>query len=198
MRRKSHLLALNFVGILFFQGCYTQLAMFYPDPEIEEDSFYENYSHAPPRPGLDNYAQDGAGTSLELAYASMYNRFHSPYGMYYGINNYYNPYYNYGGYYNSYYGYNNSGYSYYLGGYSMFVPVSDLKELRSFAKDRSISSDTNLDVYRSSSKNTQSSFGRSSSISSTRSSGSISSGGSSASSSSSESSSGGRRATRRN
>ena len=88
MRRKSHLLALNFVGILFFQGCYTQLAMFYPDPEIQEDSFYENYSHAPPRPGLDNYAQDGAGTSLELAYASMYNRFHSPYGMYYGINNY--------------------------------------------------------------------------------------------------------------
>ena len=137
-------------------------------------------------------------TGLDYGYRLHVRGRGGTYGMYYGINNYSNPYYNYGGYYNSYYGYNNSGYSYYLGGYSMFVPVSDLKELRSFAKDRSISSGTNLDVYRSSSKNTQSSFGRSSSISSTRSSGSISSGGSSSSSSSSGSSSGGRRATRRN
>ena len=88
MGRKSHLLALNFVAIPFFQGCYTQLAIFYPDPEIEED-FYENYSQAPPRPSLDNYAQDGAGKSLGLAYSSMYNRFYSPYGMYYGHNKYY-------------------------------------------------------------------------------------------------------------
>ena len=174
MRRRSHLLAINFVAILFLQGCYTQLAMFYPDPEVQEDLF-ENYSHAPPRPSLDRFAQDGAGKSLGLAYSSMYNRFYSPDGMYYGYNNFYNPYYNYGGYNNSYYGYNNNGYSYYLGGYSMFVPVSDPKELRSFTKDRNVSTGTNLAVSRASSSNTQSSFSRSSSISSTRSSGSISS-----------------------
>jgi len=199
MRRKSHLLALNFVVILFFQGCYTQLAMFYPDPEIQEgeEQFYETYSQAPSRPGLGVYAQDGAGTPLGMAYSSMYNRFNSPYGNYFGSYNYYDPY----NYYNSMYGYGYtnlygySGYDYVIGGYRMFVPLNGDKELRSFNKDRTLSTGTNLNVNRSrsSSRSSESSYGNSSSVSSTRSSGSTNSG-----SSSSSSSSGGRRATRRN
>ena len=50
--------------LLFTQGCYTQLAMFYPEPEIEEEQFsdfYQPYSMAAPRVNVGIYAQDGAG-----------------------------------------------------------------------------------------------------------------------------------------
>ena len=197
MKAKSRILGLTLFSALFLQGCYTQLAMFYPDPEIQEEQeeFYETYSQAPSRPGLGVYAQDGAGTPLGMAYSSMYNRYHSAYGNYYGAYNYFDPY----NFYNSRYGYGYTnlygygGYDYFIGGYRMFVPVSDNKELRSFNKDRTLSTGTNLNVNRSrtSSRNNESSYGNSSSVSSTRSSGS-------SSSSSSSSSSGGRRATRRN
>ena len=153
MKTKSRILGLTLFAALFLQGCYTQLAMFYPDPEIQEgeEEFYETYSHAPSRPGLGVYAQDGAGTPLGLAYSSIYNRFRSPYGNYYGGYNFYDPY----NYYNSMYrsGYTNlygySGYDYFIGGYRMFVPINDNKELRSFNKDRTLSTGTNLNVNRS-------------------------------------------------
>ena len=63
--------------ILFFtQGCYTQLSMFYPEPEMEtEDNFvdfYASYSRAPVRPNLTLAAQHGAGQSLGMAYQTMY------------------------------------------------------------------------------------------------------------------------------
>lgn len=209
MKIKSQLLGLIFIGSLFFQGCFTQLAMFYPEPEIEEfeEQFYDTYSQAPSRPGLDVYAQDGAGTPLGLAYSSMYERFYGMYpyfGASYG-SGYYNKYdyYNRYGYhpgaggYTNLYGYN--GYDYVIGGYKMFVPINDNKELRSFNKDRTLTSGTNLNVNRSSSSsrtNQSSHGGNSSSVSSDRSSGSSYSG--SSSSSSSSSSSGGRRASRRN
>ena len=69
MKTKSRILGLALFSALFLQGCYTQLAMFYPDPEIQEgeEEFYETYSHAPSRPGLGVYAQDGAGTPLGMA-----------------------------------------------------------------------------------------------------------------------------------
>ena len=45
--------------ILFTQGCYTQLAMFYPEPEIEQESefsdFYQPYSMAPVRPNQEQF-----------------------------------------------------------------------------------------------------------------------------------------------
>ena len=42
---------LSCVSCLVLSGCYTQLAMFYPEPEIEqeEEQFYETYSRAVPR-----------------------------------------------------------------------------------------------------------------------------------------------------
>ena len=96
-------------------------AMFYPEPEIElenEDQFFETYSRAPARPGLDIYAQNEG--SMPLGYATMQRRFNpfgggfmgsmNPYGFH---NNYYNGYggdgYGYG------YGNNMFGYSYNLG-----------------------------------------------------------------------------------
>ena len=48
---KSVLLSFSLLLSLFLQGCYTQLAMFYPDPEIEsddEEQFYDSYSRALP------------------------------------------------------------------------------------------------------------------------------------------------------
>ena len=180
--------------LLFTQGCYTQLAMFYPEPEIEqeEELFYETYSRAVPRLNVSAYAQDGAGQSLGLAYQMMYNRFNGfmGFGNRY---NYYNPYYNYnGGYYNN---------SYTLGGYTMYIPYSDIyasgeKKQRTWTTDRgSSTSGTNLNVTRTRSSNTSESsnsggYSNSSNVSSNRS----SSGGSSSSSSSS----GGRRVTKRN
>jgi len=198
MRNKTIFIGLGLIFTLSLQGCYTQLAMFYPDPE--EDSL-ESYSRAGIRPSVDMYAQDGAGTPLGMAYSTMQNRF-SPF---YGYNNYNNPYsfYNdpysgYGGY-NSYgYGYNNYGYSYNIGGYSMFIPVADKKDIRQFTKDRNRTTTTNLQVNRTSNTNqsARSSSSRNSSSSGSYSSGSNSS--SSGSSKSSGSSGGGRRATRRN
>ena len=179
---------------LTLQGCYTQLAMFYPEPEIEqetEEQFYETYSRTVPRLNVSIYAQTGAGSPLGLAYSTMYNRFNGfmGFGNKY---NYYNPYY-YGG---NYYGY---GYdSYNLGGYTMRIPYTDLytageRKQRTFTTSRDGSSpQTNLTVTRTRSTQSSSSnnntYTNSSNVSTNRSS----------SSSSSSSSSGGRRATRRN
>ena len=191
MRFKTILIGFTLVSSLALQGCYTQLAMFYPDPEEE----LETYSRAGARPSVDMYAQD-SGSGSPLAYSTMQNRF-SPF---YGYNNYYNnpyrfyndPYSGYGGYG---FGYNNYGYSYNLGGYDMFVPfipVAGEKDIRQFTKDRNRTTTTNLQVIRTSNSNgsSRSSSSASSSSGSNRS--------SSSSSSSSGSSSGGRRATRRN
>ncbi len=178
---------------LMLQGCYTQLSMFYPEPEIEEveEQFYETYSRAVPRPlNLSIYAQDGAGTPLSLAYSSMYNRFQPYYGFGYGYgrSGYYNSY-------GTYYGYD----SYLIGGYTMYVPVNTgERKPRTFSTDRSsTSSGTNLIVTRTRSSNTSQSsnsgYSNSSNVSSTRS----STGTSSSSSSSSSASSGGRRVTKR-
>ena len=179
--------------LLFTQGCYTQLAMFYPEPEIEqeEELFYETYSRAVPRLNVSAYAQDGAGQSLGLAYQMMYNRFNGfmGFGNRY---NYHNPYY-YGG---NYYGYD----SYNLGGYTMYIPYSDIyasgeKKIRTWTRD-SKSSGTNLNITRTRTQSTtdsntnNSGHSNSSNVSVTR--------GTSSSSSSNSSSSGGRRATRRN
>ena len=179
---------------LTLQGCYTQLAMFYPEPEIEqetEEQFYETYSRAVPRLSASIYAQTGAGTPLGLAYTTMYNRFNGfmGFGNRY---NYYNPYF-YGGYYNE---------TYNLGGYTMRIPYTDLyapgeRKQRTFTTSRDGSSpQTNLTVTRTRSTQSSSSndntYTNSSNVSTNRS----SSGGSSSSSSSSSSS--GRRATRRN
>ena len=182
--------------ILFTQGCYTQLAMFYPEPEIEqetEEQFYETYSRAVPRLSASIYAQTGAGTPLSLAYSTMHNRFNGfmGFGNRY---NYYNPYY-YGGYYNE---------TYNLGGYTMRIPYTNLyapgeRKQRTFTTSRDGSSpQTNLNVTRTrstQSNNNNSGYTNSSNVSSNRSSSTSSSAGSSSSSSSS---SGGRRATRRN
>ena len=189
MRFKTILIGFTLVSSLALQGCYTQLAMFYPDPEEE----LETYSRAGARPSVGMYAQD-SGSGSPLAYSTMQNRF-SPFN---GYNNYYNSYSGYGGYG---FGYNNYGYSYNLGGYDMFVPfipVAGEKDIRQFTKDRNRTTTTNLQVIRTSNTNENS---RSSSSRNSGSSGSYSSGNnssSSSSSSSSGSSSGGRRATRRN
>jgi len=199
MNLKNILLSCVFIfGGLSLSGCYTQLAMFYPEPEIENDDsekFYQAYSMAAPRLNVSAYAQDGAGQSLGLAYQMMYNRFNGfmGFGNRY---NYHNPYY-YGG---NYYGYD----SYNLGGYTMYIPTTDFyasgeRKPRTFSTSRDgTSSGTNLNITRSNhvgynSNNTNNNtYNNSSNVSSTKS----SSGGSSSSSSSS--SSGGRRATRRN
>ena len=174
--------------ILFTQGCYTQLSMFHPEPEIEQESefsdFFQSYSKAPPRPNLTLSAQDGAGQPLSLAYMTMTNRFNFYGGNYMG-NRFGNRYY-----------WN----EYNLGGYTMYIPYNaDLytageRKTRTFSKDRDGSSPkTNLTVTRT--RSTQSSNNdsqtNSSNVSSNRSS-------STSSSSSSSSSSSGRRATRRN
>ena len=194
MRFKTILIGITLVSSLALQGCYTQLAMFYPDPEEE----LETYSRARVRPSVDMYAQD-LGSGSPLAYSTMQNRF-SPFS---GYNNYYNPYRFYNDPYSAYggygFGYNNNGYSYNLGGYSMFIPVEGEKDIRQFTKDRNRTTTTNLQVNRTSNTNENS---RSSSSRNSGSSGSYSSGNNSSSSSSSSSSGsssgGGRRATRRN
>ena len=179
---------LSFVSCIMLTGCYTQLAMFYPEPEIEqetEEQFYETYSRAVPRLSASIYAQTGAGTPLGLAYTTMYNRFNGfmGFGNRY---NYYNPYF-YGGYYNE---------TYNLAGYTMRIPYTDLyaagkRKQRTFTTGRDGSSpQTNLTVTRTrstQSNNNNSGYTNSSNVSSNR-----------GSSSSSSSSSGGRRATRRN
>ena len=178
-------------GGLTLSGCYTQLSMFYPGPEIENDDSEEFYSYsvAGPMKSVGMYDQDGAGQSLGMAYNMMYNRFSGFMGYGRGYN-YYNPnyYYN-GGYYNN---------SYTLGGYTMHIPYTDLyksgeKKIRTWTRDTK-SPGTNLTVTRtrtntSESSNNDSGQTNSSNVSSTR---------SSSTSSSSTSSSGGRRVTRRN
>jgi len=196
MKLKNILLScVLFLGSLTLSGCYTQLSMFYPSPEIDEEveQFY-SYSVAGPMKSVSIYAQDGAGQSLGMAYNMMYNRFSGFMGYGRGYN-YYNPnyYYN-GGYYNN---------SYTLGGYTMHIPYTDLyksgeKKIRTWTRDTK-SPGTNLTVTRtrtntSESSNNDSGQTNSSNVSSTRS----SSTSSSSTSSSSTSSSGGRRVTRRN
>ena len=193
MKLKNILLSCVFVfGGLTLSGCYTQLSMFYPGPEIENDDSEEFYSYsvAGPMKSVSIYAQDGAGQSLGMAYNMMYNRFSGFMGYGRGYN-YYNPnyYYN-GGYYNN---------SYTLGGYTMHIPYTDLyksgeKKIRTWTRDTK-SPGTNLTVTRTRSTQSSSSnntYTNSSNVSTNRS----SSEGSSSSSSSSSSS--GRRATRRN
>ncbi len=139
---------LSCVSCLVLSGCYTQLAMFYPEPEIEEDveeQFYETYSRAVPRPlNVGIYAQDGAGTPLSLAYGVMYNRFYNPYGSgYYNKYDYYNRY----GYHWGYGEYN----TYQVGGYTMYVPVNTgERKPRTFStsRDSDGSPETNLNVTR--------------------------------------------------
>ena len=186
---------LSCVSCLVLSGCYTQLSMFYPEPEIEndEEQFYETYSRAVPRPNISIHIQTGAGTPLSLAYRSMYNRF---YGMYTNWGSHYGS-----GYYNKYDYYNRYGYTwsdYYIGGYKMRVPSTNLyapgeRKQRTFSTSRSDNSSTgtNLNITRSShvgyNSNNTNTYGNSSNVSSNK-----------GSSSSSSSSSGGRRATRRN
>ncbi len=186
---------LSCVSCVVLTGCYTQLSMFYPEPEIEKDEeqFYETYSRAVPRPNISLHAQTGAGTPLSLAYRSMYNRF---YGMYTNWGSHYGS-----GYYNKYDYYNRYGYTwsdYYIGGYKMRVPSTNLyapgkRKQRTFSTSRSDNSSTrtNLNITRSShvgyNSNKTNTYGNSSNVSSNK-----------GSSSSSSSSSGGRRATRRN
>ena len=166
-------------GSLSLSGCYTQLSMFYPSPELDEEveQFY-SYSVAGPMKSVGIYAQDRAGQSLGMAYSMMYNRFSGflGYGNRYS---YYNPYY-YGGYYNE---------TYTLGGYTMNIPWVEKKTPRTWTKDGS-SLRTNLNITRTrtttESSNNDSGQTNSSSVSSTR------------NTSTSSSSSSGRRVTKRN
>ena len=211
---KSATFCFSVLACLALQGCYTQLVMFYPDPEIEsedEEQFYDTYSRAIPSLKAEAYAQDGrAATPFLFINAA---RFHSPYSGYYGnnfygYNQYYDPYYT-GmyGYGLGYNGYNSYGYSPYLYtadpvGYGSIIPMGE-REKRRFRRDRSQESTTILTTTRSSSSNNDSGSSSSSytntSVSTSRSSGSYS-----ASSSSVHRHSivffkiyGGRRATRR-
>ena len=180
-------------GSLSLSGCYTQLSMFYPEPEIEqetEEQFYETYSRAVPKLSVSAYAQDGAGQPLSLAYMTMTNRFNFYGGNYMG-NRFNNGYY-----------WN----EYNLGGYTMYIPSTDPyasiwesgeRKQRTFTTSRDGSTpQTNLNVTRTRSTQSSSSnnntYTNSSNVSSNRSSSEVSS------SSSSSSSSSGRRATKRN
>ena len=172
-------------GSLSLSGCYTQLAMFHPELQNDDSEEFQSYSVARVRPNLSLYANDGAGTSLGMAYGTMYNRF-------YGFNNrysYYNPYY-YGGIYNDYVSYN-----IYDGTYTVWIPGIQEKKQRTWTTDRSGATTTNLNTTRTNHGTSQSSnsgYSNSSNVSSTR-----SSSGSSSSSSSSSSNSG-TRVTKRN
>ena len=201
MKQKSIFIILSLVFSLAIQGCYTQLAWFYPSPEEEEETF-EPYSRAGNRPNLSLYAQQ-SGSTMPLSYSMMHNRFNPLYSSYYGYSSFYNPYNFYGGYGNGYggMGFYDYGYGYSLGGYNMVIPSISENEIRKFTKSRDRNTGTNLNTVRtrtqsqqsSSSRNGDSSYGGSSSLSSSR-----SSSGSSGGSSSSSGSSGGTRATRRN
>ena len=204
MKQKSIFIILSLVFSLAIQGCYTQLAWFYPSPE-EEEEIFEPYSRAGNRPNLSLYAQE-TGSTMPLSYSMMHNRFNPLYSSYYGYSSFYNPYNFYGSYGNGYgMGFYDYGYGYSLGGYNMVIPGISENEIRKFTKSRDRNTGTNLNTVRtrtqsqqsSSSRNGDSSYGGSSSLSSSRSS-SGSSGSSSGGSSSSSGSSGGTRATRRN
>ena len=190
---------LSCVSCVVLTGCYTQLSMFYPEPEMEqEEQFYETYSRAVPIPtNLSIYAQDGAGTPLSMAYTIMYDRFYRMYN-YFG-NQYGSGYYNKYDYYNR-YGYH-AGYkgydTYLIGGYRMYIPVTQgERKPRTFSTDRGNNSPgTNLNTTRTRTESSTNGstynggYSNNSNISSTR---------SSSSSSTSANSSGGTRATRRN
>ena len=188
MKFKNILLSCVLIfGSLSLSGCYTQLSMFHPDPEIDEEvEQFHSYSVARVRPNLSLYANDGAGTSLGMAYQLMYNRFRgfSGFGNRY---NYYNPY-GYGGYYNDYITYDVIG-----GTYTVWIPGIKEKKQRTWTTDRSGNTTTNLTTTRSSntSQSSNSGYSNSSYVSSTRSS-------SGSSSSSSSSSNSGTRVTKRN
>ena len=173
-----------FFGSLTLSGCYTQLAMFYPDPEIDEEEQFYSYSSAGPMKSVGMYAQDGAGQSLSMAYQMMYNRF-SGFMGYGNRYNYYNPYY-YGGYYKD---------TYTLGGYTMYVPWVAEKTPRTWTRARN-STGTSLNITRTRTNTTESSNNDSGQTNSSNV--SVTRGTSSSSSSKSSSESGGRRATRRN
>ena len=49
MKLKTTLIGLGLVSSLALQGCYTQLAMFHPEPVYDQDGeeqFYDTYSEA--------------------------------------------------------------------------------------------------------------------------------------------------------
>ena len=73
MKFKNILLSCVLIfGSLSLSGCYTQLSMFHPAPEIDEEvEQFQSYSVARVRPNLSLYANDGAGTSLGMAYQLM-------------------------------------------------------------------------------------------------------------------------------
>ena len=175
-------------GSLSLSGCYTQLSMFYPEPENDDSEEFYSYSSAGPMKSVGMYAQDGAGQSLGMAYQLMYNRFRgfSGFGNRYS---YYNPYY-YGGIYNDYVTYDVIG-----GTYTVWIPGIKEKKQRTWTTDRSGTTTTNLNTTRTRSSNTSQSsnsgYSNSSNVSSTRSS-------SGSSSSSSTSSNSGTRVTKRN
>ena len=169
-------------GGLTLSGCYTQLTMFQPKAENDDSEEFYQYSVAGPVRSIGMYAQDGAGTSLGVAYQMMYNRFRGfmGYGNRYS---YYNPY---GGYYNN---------SYTLAGHTMYVPLAKFPDKgtpKTWTRARN-SSGTNLTITRTTTESSNNNSGQtnSSNVSSTRST-------STSSSSSSSSSSGGRRVTKRN
>ena len=123
---------------LLLCSCYTQLSRFHPN--IESDNT-ESYSLAGPVRSIGMYAQDGAGTSLGLAYQLMFNRFNR-------YSSYYNPY-----------------STYTVGGYTMNIPtyvpyisIDINKTPRLFSTDRNsnTSHTTNLIVTRTSSSSTSS------------------------------------------
>jgi len=77
MKFKLAVIGLTLVSSFALQGCYTQLAMFYPEPEVEQEEdgqFYETYSRAPRRTNLYIYAQDSSNRT-GLAYGVMQSRF---------------------------------------------------------------------------------------------------------------------------
>ena len=187
MKLKNILLSCVLVfGSLSLSGCYTQLAMFHPELQNDDSEEFYSYSSAGPLKSVGMYAQDGAGTSLGMAYQLMSNRFRG----FMGFGNrysYYNPYY-YGGYYNDYL-FN----QYTLAGHTMYVPLAKFSEKgtpRKWSRDGK-SSTTNLNITRTRSSNTSQSSNNNSNVSSTRSS-------TGSSSSSSSSSNSGTRVTKRN
>ena len=100
MKLNAGLIGLGLVSSLLLQGCYTQLAMFHPEPVYDQDGeeeFYDTYSKAPRRPGLQGLAQDRSN-AMPLGYSSMQNRFnpffgYGDYGYLNPYNSFYNPYY---------------------------------------------------------------------------------------------------------
>ena len=156
--------------------------MFQPKAENDDSEEFYQYSVAGPVRSIGMYAQDGAGTSLGVAYQMMYNRFRGfmGYGNRY---NYYNPY---GGYYNN---------SYTLAGHTMYVPLAKFPDKgtpKTWTRARN-SSGTNLTITRTTTESSNNNSGQtnSSNVSSNRSS-------TGTSSSSSSSSNSGRRVTKRN